>query len=201
MVNSNTTSTASTPLLEWSLGAFHTSLFFWLFVIVLYLTGSLGNLLASLNTILGVIIFVFLWVTTWFWTRFVVRQALNPGTLSTMQIPPVRILLLGLWWGGINGLTIFLIPFVLALIVAVGATLVSRSLTEIPAVLVLFGASFEFGIVLSFGIGMIFGIIFALLDLLLLGVSQLLFALNAGPTNDGGRRTLSGDEERMAEPQ
>ncbi len=182
-------STSSTRLLEWSLSAFHTSLFFWLFVVVLYMTGALGNLLASLNTIVGVIIFVFLWATTWFCTRLVVRQIIHTSDWGDLKIPLRRTLALAMLGGGINGLSFFLIPLVLAIIVAVAAVIVSRSLTDVPAVLVLFGVSFEFGSILSFGFGVVFGLLFALLDLLLLGGSQVLFALNARPTNDERRKT------------
>ncbi len=177
-------STSSTRLIEWSLGAFHTSLFFWLFVVVLYLTGTLGNLLASLNTIVGMIVFVFLWVITWFWTRLVVWQIVDTADWGATKIPLGKALVLAILGGGVNGLFFFLISLFVAAIIAVMAVIASRSLTDVPALLVLFGYSFTIGSALSFVIGAVFGFLFALLDLLLLGASQFLFALNGGTTKD-----------------
>lgn len=182
-------SSSSTRLVEWSLSAFHTSLFFWLFAIVLYVTGSLGNLLASLNTLIGVVVFIFLWVTTWFCTRQVVRRTLNTADWGASKISLGLTLALAMLGGGVNGLLFFLIPLFLAAIVAAVAVITSRSLTDVPALLIIFGYSFAIGSVLAFGIGVVFGLVFAFLDLLLLGGSQFLFALNGGTTNDERRTT------------
>ncbi len=184
MVNLNYTFTSSTRLLEWSLGAFHTSLFFWLFTIILYLTGVLGNLLASLNTLVGVIVFVFLWATTWFSTRLVVRQVVSTGDWSARKIPLGRTLALAMLGGGINGLVFFAVPLLLAAIVIAVAVIASRSLTDVGSLLFAFGSSAIIGSALAFFIGAIFGLVFAFLDLLLLGVSQVFLALNTAPPAD-----------------
>ncbi len=177
-------STSSTHLLEWSLSAFHTSLFFWLFVVILYLTGNLGNLLASLNTLIGVVVFIFLWATTWLCTSQVVRRTVHAADWGAGKIPLGKALGLALLGGGFNGLVFFLIPLFLEAIFAVVAIIASRSFTDAAAVLVLFGTSLRIGSALSFTIGAVFGFFFALLDLLLLGASQVLFTLNGRRTED-----------------
>ncbi len=182
--------TPPTRLVEWTLGTFHTSLFFALFTTLLYLAGSLGNLLASLNTLIGIAVFLFLWLTTWWSTRQVVRRIFGTADLSdtSFRIRPRQALLLALYWGGLNGLLFFLPLFLLFVLVllAVNASpdfvrmLTTGDWSTIAAILGFWLFAGALGSIIAFVVGALAGVAFALLDLVLLASSQMLFRAAAG---------------------
>ena len=97
------------PLLAWALGAFHTALFVFLAVFLVYRGGGLGNLLGGLNTLIGSGLFALLWATTGWTTR---RAAGKVGASPAAGVS-WNLLGGGGMWGAVNAtlfLGVFLVP-------------------------------------------------------------------------------------------
>jgi hypothetical protein len=166
-------------LLAWALATFHTVFFFLLFVILLYLSGNLGQLLSSLNTLVGVAIFALLWLSTTFCTGHVVRSV-EPAALehpfASFDVIK-RVMVKSAFWGGVNGF-IFLIGLLVILVFVF--------LTAILPVLFspqIFGLVFSVGFftsiasVIALILGGVVGIVFSLLDFVILNIASLAFKL------------------------
>ncbi len=172
-------------LYAWSLATFHTVLFFAVLVMAVYLTGSLGQLLAALNTLIGTTIFVLFWLATWFCTRSALGRIFHSEGPPTSGIggPEIkRALYLAPLWAGINGifsLQVFLLGGLLALI---GTLIANPALVASPFSLtgafieaLTFGGFAEaFGIVPAFVVGALVGLVFVGIDGLLFAVAQSL---------------------------
>ena len=152
-------------LREWTLATFHTTLFFTAFLLVLYLAGTLGGLLESLNTLLGVAAFGVFWATTW-WTT---RRALAGVEWPKLQDqPPIgAITTRGAYWGGVNGALVFLLGL---LPVVVNFFLSDPS--ELFNVLAFAGLVGLFGSAVAVIVGAIVGFLLALVDSVVLSVVQ-----------------------------
>lgn len=166
MANSN-----SSRLLEWALGTFHTAFFFAVLALLLFLTGSLGNLLALLNTLIGVALYLALWLITYFCTVQAARRILKPlapGATGLRGISLLRVLRYGILWGALDGLFFFLILFAIganlfAVLAVIDSGIAGLFFVNSSAFLV-----FSLGLPIALAIGAAVGIVLSLLDSLLL---------------------------------
>jgi hypothetical protein len=156
-------------LLVWAFAAFHTGIFVLALVFFLHLRGSLGAVLASLNTLVGIALFVALWaVIGWSTRRGLKRLTRSTGGAGIFSVTGVKLgdaLVQALWWGGVTGLLFFaglvvytlvfvLLPNVASAPVAFGVLLVYTSL----------------GGVVAFVIGALSGLVLGLIDGILVGL-------------------------------
>ena len=183
-------------LTEWSLTTFHVCLFFASVVFLLYLNGSLRNLLASLNTLLGSALFVAFWITTWFCTS----RALRGIPWSAIENPPrqpnrvIGLLAFGGMWGGIDGLLFLLALSVTALLVSIFALFQPGQPSALPLSPILLIFVVAIGSIVAFAVGAIFGVLFGIVDGLLLYLTRYLFEFCIMPGSHGQRQP-----DRMAE--
>lgn len=143
-------------LLPFILGAFHTTVFFLLLVIVLYLTGILGPLLDDLNTLIGFAAFALLWaLTTWAGRKALLSLAGGQSPqrlLKDLPLPTGPVLAQAAIWGGVTGV-LFALAILIVLAVMLGF--------EVIAVGVIYLA-------VAFVVGAFAGLLLALLDVLIL---------------------------------
>jgi hypothetical protein len=155
-------------LVAWALGTFHAAALLVAATLILHLTGGLASTLSGLNTVSGLALFAALWLTTVWSTRRTLRGALDAGLRSSVPIGP----LIGraVWRGGVNGVAFM--P--LAGVILAFPVVLSDPRTAVPFLLVasLFAATI--GLAIAFGIGCIVGLLFAGIDILLLGVARTL---------------------------
>lgn len=166
-------------LLAWAMATFHTVFFFLLFVILVYLSGNLGQLLSSLNTLVGVAIFVLLWLTTAFCTGHVV-QSVEPAALehpfASFNVIK-RVMVKSAFWGGVNGF-IFLIGLLLILaIVLLTAIIPVLFSPEVIGLVASVGFFTSIASVIALILGGVVGIVFSMLDFVILGIASLAFKL------------------------
>ena len=166
-------------LLTFCLGTFHTAFFVLVLVMTFYLAGSLGGLLANLNTLMGFALFGMLWwLTYWATSRAIVAVSTahrQPGIYALAWSPTAplldywRILTYAALWGGIDGglfLAILLFFFALSALF--------RNPADVASFISLF-AIILFGAVLALLIGALAGALLALLDIFLLNLARALF--------------------------
>lgn len=155
-------------LVVWVLGTFHAALLVTITVLLLYLAGGLASVLNSLSTIAGLALFAALWLSSVWFTRGALRGALGPG--FALAIPVESLVGRGVIQGGRTGLAF--LP-VLALIL--GASAIVQSPASLLFFITVGGLFFAtIGAVFAFVIGCLLGLVFALLDLLLLGAARAL---------------------------
>ncbi len=164
-------------LLGWALGTFHTVFFFLLFVIVLYLSGSLGQLLSSLNTLVGVAIFAVLWIATTFCTGQVVRgvpPAVLEHPFATFEAM-AWVILRSAFWGAVNGF-LFLLGLLTVLsfanLPALFPVLISPQIVGLIVSLAIF---VPIASVIALIIGGVIGFVFAWVDFVLLGMANMVY--------------------------
>ena len=154
-------------LLAWGLASFHTGFFVLSLVLFLYHRLDLGELLANLNTLVGFAVFGALWLATWWSTS----RALHGVQWERLDFPAGfgKVLTLGLFWGGANGL-LFLLTLILGGWLYLLVSVLSGATTADALIGVL-----AFGIIGSLVaavLGALSGLVFALLDSLLLAISS-----------------------------
>lgn len=163
----------SNQLIVWAFATFHAGLFLAVLLLILYLGGSLGRLLSALNTLVGLGLFGALWLTTWVTTREGWRRL----QWDISQSPNyVRMLGLGVLWGGVNGL-MFL--GVLALLFFGGlmlSVLLSQAGRPIGEALFDLGAGPVFAVCVGTPVAFVIG---AAAGLTLAGTDALLIAIAA----------------------
>lgn len=144
-------------LLIWSLATFHTAFFFAVLVVLLYLSGQLRNLLASLNTLVGTAVYGVLWITTW-WCTHRAYQQLRWIELAT-PLNFLELIGVAIKWGAVNGVFfLILASILLAMITIVG----------IPFAIV----ALIIGSPIALLIGALVGFLFALIDYLVIETSR-----------------------------
>ena len=154
--------------LWWALGTFHAALLITIAVLLLYLAEGLGSFLSGLSTVAGLALFGALWLSSVWSTRRALRGAVGPGLV--LAVPFESLVGRGVIQGGWTGLTFLAF---LAIILGVPA-LVQRpnsGVLVLPLVLSVFGVA---AAALAIVIGWLLGLVFALLDLLLLGAARAL---------------------------
>jgi hypothetical protein len=161
-------------LVEWSLAAFHTAFLFAGLLALLYASGNLGALLASLNTLLGLGLFSVLWFLTWWSTRRAARgiewTALERPSVLAHRLGRVAV------WGGVNGALFF--AALLSLIVANAAVAIvqGRAFAGDFVPVIAFGGSV--GSAAAFIIRAVVAMLFALIDGALLRLARWLVPEN-----------------------
>lgn len=149
-------------LLAWSFAAFHAALLVALVVAVLFALGLAGNQLAALDTSLGLVAYLYLWAVTW-WTNRRMVAAVGSGLLAG-SASRSDVLVEAMKWGGVAGLLVFLPAFaVVALLVVAQGGLEAVSFLLFAAVV---------GSIVAGGLGVLVGALYALLDLLLVGIAR-----------------------------
>lgn len=139
------------PLVVWALASFHAGFLVAGLVTLIHAFGSLGDLLAGLNTAVGLALYLVLWATTWWTTRKVLTQ-------TAIETAPVSsILKRGLLWGGVNGVG-FLLGIVL---IALAPQFLFEG--EFVPLLFITGIGSVFALVLGAIIGCLFGVFDVLL--------------------------------------
>ncbi len=173
-----------TRLLEWALATFHTTFFFLLFVIPVYLSGNLGQVLSSLNTLVGVAIFVVLWVATTVCTSQVVRQVAPSVLEHPLADPPATfwVVLRSAFWGAVNGFLFLIGLLAILFFVFLTSLLPVLFSPEIVGVIVLAGIYVSIASGVALMTGGVIGFVFALLDFLILGIAgAVLRLIEPGP--------------------
>lgn len=179
-----------TALLDLALATFHTTLFFALLIFIGYVSGALGNLLASLNTFIGLALYALLWATTW-WTTRRARQGLNWNSLADSLVTS-KLIVKSLLWGGLNGLLVFLVLFAFYLVKFVGLALFSDLAgfaVQGPPALV--AGAFQIiaysllalaaGSTFAFVIGGLVGLVFAVLDRIMIALARRIWVTMQSP--------------------
>jgi hypothetical protein len=97
--------TFDTPptLVTWCLGTFHVAVLTVAVVFTLQQGGSVGDVLAGLNTTLGLGLYAFLWIVTCWTTRRGLHAAWRTGGRPTWKSGLARALV----WGGVTGIVFF----------------------------------------------------------------------------------------------
>jgi hypothetical protein len=158
-------------LLEWAFAAFHTGVFVLALVFFLHLRGSLGAVLASLNTLVGIALFVALWaVIGWSTRRGLKRLTRSTGGAGTFSVTGVKLgdaLVQALVWGGVTGLLFFpgLVVYTL-LFVILPSTASSPVAFGVLLVYTLAGG------VVAFVIGALSGLVLGLIDGILVSLAR-----------------------------
>ncbi|MDQ2745465.1 MAG: hypothetical protein M3Z66_24670 [Chloroflexota bacterium] len=153
---------AANRLFRWSLATFHAGLLVLLLVIVLYSFSDLAGALKNVGTIPGLAIYLALWTSTWWTTGKAARDVTPDGSLRVNEL--VR---RGMIWGGVNGAIFVLV--LLAYLDGLGLSRGQPNAIEVVPFLLIEAA---ISTIPAFIIGAIVGLLFALLDLGLLGIAQ-----------------------------
>jgi hypothetical protein len=166
-------------LLAWALASFHTAFFFLLFVILTYLSGNLGQLLSSLNTLAGVAIFALLWLTTTFCTGHVVLS-IEPATLehpfASFDVIK-RVTVKSAFWGGVNGFIFLIGLLVILAFVFITALIPVLFSSQVIGLVSSVGFFTSIASVIALILGGIVGIVFSMLDFVILGIACLAYKL------------------------
>lgn len=153
---------------------FHATSFVLIGVLIAYRGGGLGQTLQGLNTVVGLGLFIALWVTTYIATR----NALQGIDVSSGARIDGDALIRGAFrWGGLNGV-MFLLVLASGLLVA---NMRIQAENVMQTVLFAFAALVPASVV-AFLIGALVGVLFAGVDLILLGVAaRILRSTLGGP--------------------
>jgi hypothetical protein len=162
-------------LIAWTFATFHASAFVLVILFLAYRGGGLGQALQGLNTAVGLGLFVALWATTYVATR---RAFDGLGVERPAPIDQSALIARGMTWGAFNGV-MFL--GVLVVGIAGGAVVthpgdVMSALTS-PAILPGVLVATVYVVVASLvagAVGAAVGIVFAAIDLILLGIAARL---------------------------
>jgi hypothetical protein len=154
-------------LLAWVLGTFHAATLIIILMLVLYLTGGLAPLLASLSTAAGLALFSALWFTTT-WSAHRTLRGLFGETLQ-ITLPVGSVIARASRRGGINGVAFLLF---LGIILAVPAVLNGDILLVLYTVPVLATV----GVAVAFLVGYLLGLLFAGIDVVLLSAARAIIA-------------------------
>jgi hypothetical protein len=169
-------------LFEWGLATFHSGFFFATILLLVYSTGALGSLLASLNTIVGVILFCLFWLTTWWCTRQAIRRITSAAPGRPVEIGKKEIrkaLYLGAFWGGLNGILFLIALFGMGLVAEIISVVTTQEISNLAPVLFFGLFAVLFGPIFAFILGAFFGFLFALMDGALISVADYLARRNS----------------------
>lgn len=152
--------------LVFAFATFHATTFLLVPLLLAYRGGGLGQTLQGLNTLVGLGLFVAVWVTTYIATSMAMRDL---DLTSGLPVDGDKLMRRALVWGGVNG-----VMFLLVLLSGFAtANAISRPENIVQGTLFLIAAMFPGGAI-AFVIGALVGVVFAGIDLLLLGVAARL---------------------------
>lgn len=168
------TADRSERLVVLAFATFHATAFVLIGFLIAYRGGGLGQTLQGLNTAVGLGLFIALWATTYIATRNALRGIdVSSGT----RIDADALIGSAARWGGLNGV-MFLLVLVLGLFVA---NLRIQAENVMQTVLFAFAALFPASVV-AFVVGALVGVVFAGVDLILLGVAARILRSTLGGT-------------------
>ncbi|WP_332897591.1 hypothetical protein [Haladaptatus sp. CMSO5] len=140
-------------LLVFGLATFHVTLLTTTGLFVLHSSGSIGRLLAGLDTLTGFALFLALWASTWWTTRWVLTRApLNPENSDSRLRSAM---LWGYLGGAVTGLVFLPVAFVLVFLLTFGVAVLANLASFIVLV---------FGIPVAAIVGGLVGTAFGLFD-------------------------------------
>lgn len=153
------------PLVVWSFATAHVALLVAVGISIAYVYGGIGDALAGSGTGPGVALFLFLWALTW-WTH---RRAFEGLSLDGVETGDdvVSLLTNGALWGGATGLLFFwgLFLFLVGVVVFYGPPSTGDFL--------FLGIVLAIGSLLAAIVGLAIGLSFAVLDLLVLRLTDV----------------------------
>jgi hypothetical protein len=156
----------------WAFATFHAALFVLVIVLVAYRGGGLGPALQELNTAVGLGLFVALWATTFVTTGKALRGL---GLGAPARIDDLAFTAAAIRWGAINGV-MFLGILAVVFLGGSAATHFDDLLQALRGPTVVQSAAFLVGgLIVASAVAMIagglIGLIFAGIDLFLLGIA------------------------------
>jgi hypothetical protein len=159
-------------LIVWALATFHASAFVLVAIFLIYRGGGLGQALQGLNTLVGFALFLALWTTTFFATRGALRGF---DVAAPSPIDGGLFIWRALRWGAMNGITFFAV-LAAGVIVSLILTHLSDFVQSLTGPTVLQGVGIAalyitFGSLFASAIGGVVGLVFAGIDLILLGIA------------------------------
>ena len=155
----------STLTLSLAMGTLNTCVFMLAFVLSLYLSTDLGEILDDLSPAIGLALFGLLWAVTCFCT-YKGWQEIDGGTNSFFGASAK--------WGAFNGMSFFL-ALLAAILVVTFVVAAAEGNGDAAGGVIAFGIiAGGIGTILSSVVGLIFGIAFGAFDLLLLQTAYAL---------------------------